>query len=459
MIILRDKFKSIQHIILLYYVVIGAVILLFTFFVPMDASMDSTIKLILCVYLLVFPMVLLCTLRYALHVFLFLLAFIAGFYGFYHYSVDQHSISNALYFTFRLYLLDLADVFTVDGSSPIRYPLLLEIARWTAASYTITTIFIAMYRTLEKKISLFTAQVMGNHHIIFSYNEKSHDLIQNLCANRESVIVVDEKITPKTQNMLEDMKVIVIQAPIRDETIFQVTGVKKAASISLFHPSDQDSLTVLMNLEKFAREKNIQLSFKKLLIHIDDNRYKAELNSFLEKVEHFSFPVEVINVYEALAKRFWKQHLSLFEEPRPYHFLIVGYHALGKQIVQEAERIYREHSPAYPLNVTILDAFPKISHSNHIEKIPFQIEKDSLKNVIDEHQHKLTHIFICFDEDYIDLMEGIDLSETFPNTPIYMSFTDESIEQTLMIATTKTEKSLYSIGIVQDVLTKEYLGI
>src|SRR5699024_1653067 len=136
-----------KHIILLYYLVIGVIFLLFTYFVPMDASMDSTITGILGVYLLVFPIVLLFTLRYALHVFLFSFAFISGFYGFYHHSVVNHSISNALYFTFRLYLLDLADVFTQDGSSPIRYPILLEIARWTAASYTITTIFIAMYRT------------------------------------------------------------------------------------------------------------------------------------------------------------------------------------------------------------------------------------------------------------------------------------------------------------------------
>src|SRR5699024_5784533 len=217
------------------------------------------------------------TLRYALHVFLFSLAFISGFYGFYHHSVDDHSISNALYFTFRLYLLDLADVFTQDGSSPIRYRLLLEIAgwtslsysillkiaRWTAASYKISTIFIAMYRTLEREIFLFIAQTVGKHHIIFSYNEKSHYLIQDLCANNERVIVVDEKFTPETQNMLEDMKVIVIQAPINDENIFQMCGAKKAESISLFHPEDQESLYTLMNLEQFSRNKNIQLDFKK----------------------------------------------------------------------------------------------------------------------------------------------------------------------------------------------------
>src|SRR5699024_7967717 len=153
--------KSMKHIIILYYIAIIAMLRLVTFLAPMDASMDKTIKIILCIYLFVFPVVFFYTFRYALHVFLFVLAFISGFYGFYHHSIDNHSISNALYFTFRLYLLDLADVFTQDGSSPIRYPLLLEIARWTAASYTISTIFIAMYRSLEKRISLFIAQSIG----------------------------------------------------------------------------------------------------------------------------------------------------------------------------------------------------------------------------------------------------------------------------------------------------------
>src|SRR5690625_1088106 len=123
-----------KHILIFYYIFVAFIMLVFKFIIPLDESMDQTIITVLIVYLLLFPIVMLYTLRYALHVFLFMLAFISGFYGFYHHSVDDHSITNALYFTFRLYLLDLADVFTQDGSSPIRYPLLLEIARWTAAS-------------------------------------------------------------------------------------------------------------------------------------------------------------------------------------------------------------------------------------------------------------------------------------------------------------------------------------
>lgn len=433
--------------------------LIFRFVIPLDESMDHTIITILIIYLFIFPIIMLYTVRYALHVFLFMLAFISGFYGFYHHSIDDHSITNALYFTFRLYLLDFADVFTSDGSSPTHYPVLLEIARWTAASYTISTIFIAMYRTLGKEIALFMAQTVGKHHIIFSYNEKSRYLIEDLRRKGERVIVVDEMFSTDTENMLNTMDVITIQAQTHDETIFKETGARKAKSISLFHEKDQDSLYVLMNLEKYARREKVKLALDKLIIHLEDNRYQTELMDFLENVNHFSFPVQVMNVYEEVAKEFWKDHEEIFAKEHPVHLLMVGFNVFGRQLAFEAEALHEKRKVTKDLTITIFDDFAKREKWNDMEQVPFNKEEDTLSDVIAEQDNVFTHIFICLDQDYIDLMEGIELSEIFPTTPIYMNFKDESIEQTFMITTTKTRKTLYSTGIIQDILTKEYLKL
>jgi len=452
---MKEKFDAIKHIIGMYYIVVAIIVVGFYYFAPYDTSMNHTIVTIIIAYLLLFPIVMFYTLNYALHVFLFTLAFITGFYGFYHHSVEDHSISNALYFTFRLYLLDLADVFTQDGSSPIKYPLLLEIARWTAASYTISTIFIAMYRTLEKEIALFIAQTFGKHHIVFSYNEKNLLLIRDLIRRKERVIVVDEEFSPETENMLEQMKVTVIHASIKDENVFQISGIKRAKSVSLFHDNDQESLYVLMHLDEYIRKKNFQSTVKKVIVQIENERYQSELVSFLNKVEHFSFPVEIINVYEEIAKRFWQNHENILEDDSNLNFLVVGYERLGKQIDHRALDVSSEKK----LTFTVLDHFSEEEKKGSIEVISFNIEIDSLRSFIAKRKDDYSYIFICLDEDYVDLMEGIDLSELFPNTPIYMNFTDESIEQTFLIATTKTKKSLYSIGTMQDVLTKDYLNI
>src|SRR5699024_7699371 len=80
----------------------------------------------------------------------------------------------------------------------------------------------------------------------------------------------------------------------------------------------------------------------KLMIHIEESRYKAELIAFLEKVEHFSFPVEVMNVYEEVAKRFWKYHQTVFEGQADIHMLIIGYEAFGQRLAQEARKKHHE---------------------------------------------------------------------------------------------------------------------
>src|SRR5699024_11696317 len=132
-----------------YYLAILISIVLLKQFAPAGASLDPSIAVILLIYLLVFPIVFIYTYRYALHIFLFMLAFISGIYGFWYDSIEPHSLLIAIYFTFKLYLLEMTEVFTNDVASPTQYPLIIEISRWSAAAYTISTVFIAMYRTLE----------------------------------------------------------------------------------------------------------------------------------------------------------------------------------------------------------------------------------------------------------------------------------------------------------------------
>src|SRR5699024_2217498 len=125
----------------------------------------------------------------------------------------------------------------------------------------------------------------------------------------------------------------------------------------------------------------------------------TELVSFLENVEHFSFPVKVINVYEEVAKRFWQQHQSIFKEQRDVHVLIVGYDALGKQIVAEAKKAYHQSRTKQKYTITVMDEFLEYKQLDNVEKIPFNLEKESLKTVIEKQAKVFTHIFICLDED------------------------------------------------------------
>ncbi|MEJ8777955.1 NAD-binding protein [Pseudogracilibacillus sp. ICA-222130] len=456
---MEEKRSTWKQVTLYYYITIIVATALILGLAPIDDSIDGPIIIILAIYLLGFPVVLRYTYRYALHIFLFMLAFITGLYGFYHLSVDHHSLSNALYFTFRLYLLDFADVFTVDGTSPTQYPLLLEIARWSAASYTISTVFIAMYRTLEMRFLLFRVQRFGKHYVIFGYHEKSHLLIEDLRHHRETVVVIDEDFSIDAIQRLEEMGVIVLPTAIHDQTIFSKSAVHKAKSVLLFEEKDQDSLYTLMELENFVERHKKPMPLQKLIIHLENVRYQKELTSFIENMEGFSFHVEIINVYHMLSVKFWQEHEHIFTKSKRLDVLVVGNGKIGTQMVAEAEKMYEKQHVSIPFSLTVLGDFPRKTSTGNQIHLPFHAETDELVTVIENEEKDFTHIFICLEEDYVDLMEGIDLSEIFPETPIFMNFSDKMIDHTFKIVTTESEKTLYSMGTLKDVLTKEMLQL
>src|SRR5699024_3877227 len=119
-----------------------------------------------------------------------------------------------------------------------------------------------------------------------------------------------------------------------------------------------------------------------LVIHLEDNRYQRELMDFLENVNHFSFPVEVMNVYEEVAKIFWDKHEHIFAQEHPVHLLMVGFNVFGRQLAFEAEALHAKRDSANDLTITIFDDFAKREKWNDMEQVPFNKEEDTLSDVI-----------------------------------------------------------------------------
>src|SRR5699024_5521125 len=115
------------------------------------------------------------------------------------------------------------------------------------------------------------------------------------------------------------------------------------------------------------------------------------------------------NRNEEVAKQFLKSHTYILKEQADTHLLIVGYDALGRQIASEAEKAYQKSTNKQGPLITVLDRFSEYKFLDSMEEIPFDIEKDSLRENIEDKQKIFTHIFICLDEDYIYLMDGIEL--------------------------------------------------
>ena len=469
---MKEQFLRNKRLILHYYIVVGLVALFIGWWMKNKETLDTMIFIILVVYVLVFPVVILYTRKYAVHIFLFLLALITGFYSFYHYSVEPHSILNALYFTFQLYLLVLSDVFTEDGSSLLHYPLVLEIARWSAALYTISTLFIAMYRLLETSILLVFYQIIGNHYVIFGYNENSIALIEDLRKKKKRVILVANHMSNEAVDYLEELKVVVLHHRDDGENIYTKCRLARAKTVVLLHEDDVDNLNELMDLQ-YDFEKNGKNNLELTVhIHLQDAKsrklYLDLEGTALEHNRHFQ--VRLINLYELFVDTLFEKYPIYTSEgkEKPIHMFIIGFGPLGQHIalkvITQSEQVEKS-----ALHITAIDKYmPKIQQEwdkNHLgidehANINFQtfdVEDDRLESIIHAQNIPITHIYVCLHEDNLDLLAAIELSNQFPHIPIYLEFSEGSIAEKWIQSEVSGTRLIYGTGTFRDILTEKKL--
>ena len=467
---MRERLLRNRKLITHYYIIASVAVLFFVWAARNEEAIDPVILTILAVYVLVFPVVILYTRKYAVHIFLFLLAFITGFYSYYHYSVEAHSVLNALYFTFQLYILVVSDVFTPEGSSSIQYPLTVELARWSAASYTIATLFIAMYRTLEMSILLVFYQVVGNHTIVFGYNENSIAFIEDLRKRKKRVVLVAGHIPNEVVDYLDELKVVVLHHRNKEESIHTKCGIARAKNVVLLHDKDVDNLNELLDIRyDFLKrsKKNLELTVFIHLQEIASRKLYLDLEGTMAEGDRH-FQVQLINLYESFVEDLFEKHplYATRVEVSPVHVLIIGFGALGQQIALKTISQSDQYGKAY---ITAIDKsmssikqewnrnYPEISEHVQFALHTFDVMSDSIDTMIKEQNRPITHIYVCLHEDYLDLWAGIELSNQFPHIPIYLEFSDGSIAEKWIQSEVSGTRLIYSTGMFKDVMTEEKL--
>ncbi|MBO1002224.1 NAD-binding protein [Pseudogracilibacillus auburnensis] len=473
------RFLKNKKIIMQYYVASFIVALFVGWWIYNNEAVDTTILLILVVFQVFFPVVLLFTRRYAVHIFLFTLALITGVYSFYHYSIQDHSLLNALYFTLQLFLLTIEDVFNPVGSGVIRFPLIVEIARWSAALYTISTVFIAMYRMLEMSIILLFYQLVGKHYVIIGFNENSKMLMKDLKEKKKRVILIVDNISIEDEEYLENMKIVLVKGSKGDNRVYQKCAIEKAVYVILFQTKDTENLDELIALKEYCRTHFISNSNLTVLVHLinfESNRLIDRIEAEMSwKGEHFPFSIQSVNVYYLLVAKLF-DHYPMYlhyesqvrdKEGKALHLLIVGFGHMGHSIALQA--IKRAHFfTNKKIRITILDKciervkrswyrnYPKSDQVAELEFLEFDINSQSLVQFVEDRYEPFTHIYLCLHDDYLDVMEGIELSKRYPHIPVFMNFNKHGIIEKWIQGEASDSHLLYSTGTFAEVLNEAY---
>lgn len=432
---------------------------------------DQLIFLVLTIYLFIFPIFFLFARKYAFNIFIFLIAFISGFYTYYHYAVEDLSLPNILYNTLQFYLFHIASVFSKDGSSLAHYPLIFEVARWSAALWTVSAVFTVIYRTLEQSILLKIYQFRKNYYVMFGYNQYSLSLIYDLRRNNKAVILIDENISDEAKETLEKEKVVVLHSRKKRHKLYIDCGLHQAKGIVLFYEKDLHNLNELMDINHYLKQEKPHKK-RKIYIHLLQKKSKRLIEKLEEEAkkegDEFPFQLEIRNMYTLLAKHLFRTH-SIFtshknDAANKLHFLLIGFEYMGQHIAYEAIKQKNEltntslHISAIDKNMDSQKNIWKKDENIQARNVTFytfDVKKQSIIDFLKDHHHSVTHAFICLDEEDLDFLEGIDLSEQLPDLPIYMKVEANGVVQKWLDSHSISTNSLKGIGTFKDILTED----
>src|SRR5690606_3960735 len=126
------------------------------------------------------------------------------------------------------------------------------------------------------------------------------------------------------------------------------------------------------------------------------------------------------------------------QEEEHIHLLIIGFGPLGQQIALQTAT-QSEQFEMSSLQITAVDKhmtkikrdwernYREVYKEKNISLCSFDIEVDPIESIVKEQDIPMTHIYVCLNEDNLDLLAGIELSNQLPHIPIYLEFSEGSI--------------------------------
>ncbi|MEC1525682.1 NAD-binding protein [Neobacillus niacini] len=439
----------------------------------------TIITIVLCGYWFIFYYRILKKNR--IQVLLFIVAVTTGVYGFKFQAIEEYSLTNALYSTFRLFLLDVDPVFSKSASKFTTYPLAIEISRWTAAAYTISTLFSLIYLFFNQSLKLALYRIFGNHIVISGYHKKSKVLIENLRKQQKKVVLIVEEISESQMTYLRELGVILLIGKQGSTSLYKKCKLSSAEYFIIFHEEDSKNLNEILSLNVFVKETGVSLSLKQVIVHLGYHQSyelfeEIETDLSLKTNRADYLPVKPFNLQKLVAEKLFNEyplHEGYEERLRSpngeaLHLLIIGFGQTGQHLaVQAIERAHYINSAQ--IKITILDKhaekvkkdwydnYPKSKRVADLTFHTIDIETDSIDDYVLAKEAGYTHIFVCLKDDFEDLKAGIQLGKTIPHLPIYLKLSEKAQISHWLHTNTEKFNKLYLFGNYEEALTYDYV--
>lgn len=412
--------------------------------------------------------------KYFLPGFFILFTLVSGIYGFCQHSYDlyKHSFVNSVYSTIRLFFLDVDPVFNEAANKYVKLPLPVELARWTAAISTITTIglFLLKYFGLSLKGDLYS--LFGGHVIVAGYNEKSSILIKNLREEKHRVSVIAENFSDDEKRELFKLGVPIYLDESKDLANMLIKcGALKAKHVILFHEDDFINLENYISIQNEVNPVN-QLQVSLHLEHPKSMQvYERMLKEENDKMRSYSFSTSQLVAEKMLMDHpLYLGYENQLRRPDgdPLHLLFIGFGKSNQRIAFQALNLCH-FLTKNKIKFTIFDRDIKkvkkewgflAKKANDLADIQFKsidIAKHDIKEELAKLNASITHVFLSLQDDFLDMIEGLELIEPLPDVPVFIKMMDNHKVSNWLDTNENEYKLVKRYASQEEVLNSDYV--
>ncbi|MCA1060829.1 NAD-binding protein [Rossellomorea aquimaris] len=392
---------------------------------------------------------------------LLIITFAFGMYGFYYESYPGYSESffDAIYSTVHLFILTLDPVFNSAANPYGEIPMSIEVARWTAALYTISTISLIVLRIFGQSVRGTFQRYWGGHIIIAGFSKKAASLIENLKREGYSVTVIQENLVKEDQEWLHELGVAFYTGEKREYFLYRKSGLSKAEHVVIIHEDDSMNLDNYLSMREYLEHyppteklaflkkklKNSSEKTTQLTIHIHLNHTKS-LQVFEGLTKEESGPIRAYSFssHQLIAEKMlenyplYKGYENQLRKPdgEPLHLLFIGFGRTNQQLAFQALNL-SHFLTKKKIRLTILDKdIDKAKKewgylakfADEIAVVDFRkadLSAISIKDELPTIGYDITHVFLALRDDYLDMVEGLEAAETWPDIPIFIKMKDD----------------------------------
>ncbi|MDO8724508.1 MAG: NAD-binding protein [Candidatus Methanoperedens sp.] len=271
---------------------------------------------------------------------------------------------------------------------------------------------------LDEQVQSLRLRIIRDHIVICGLGQKGAHLLTKLNESGEQAVVIE---CDKNNDMLKtcaEQGNIVLSGDAQDEKLLRKAGVHKAKYIVSFCGDDSTNIHVAIISRELAIGRKKMLT---CIASINDPNVSQVLGALEIEMEKANFfRLEFFNIYDIGVKTLLKQYPPYNDIYMNPHILVVGSGEAGENLLVRVARKWRSENKELSkcIRITLIDKdaeskkrsmclrYPQLE--NVCELVALQLDVRSsefyqLKLLFDPHNHDITSVYICLDEDYLGL--------------------------------------------------------